>query len=393
MSGFEANSSLLSRLAILIVTHSFVTGPAQELERFLRDKAAITAFIAHPFPYCQVTNSSVVMYEDGELTKRFVAPAIKGPDIVFYLKDILLTILFALKLRMKFDLYVGADNLNAFAGLILRRLGIVQSVVFYTIDYIPKRFDNRLLNRVYHFLDKLCCYHCDVVWNVSPIMAEARNERGVLKDQSAPQIVVPLGNNFNEIKRLPFDEINRFHVVYMGHLRKNQGVELVIEAFPKIIDRVPEARLVVIGTGPLQEELKNMVRELRLEKHVDFKGFIQSHAEVEDILTHCAVAVAPYVPHPNSFTYYADPGKPKAYMAAGLPVVITKVPRVAYEIDESKAGIAIEYDEQELVEAIVRLLTNDDLYETYRENAINFASRFTWEEIFTKAFQYTFQKL
>ena len=64
------------------------------------------------------------------------------------------------------------------------------------------------------------------------------------------------------------------------------------------------------------------------------------------------MGIAPYVPDPNSFTWYADPGKPKVYLGCGIPVIITKVPEVAFEISKRKAGIAINYDSHELSEAI-----------------------------------------
>ena len=81
-------------------------------------------------------------------------------------------------------------------------------------------------------------------------------------------------------------------------------------------------------------------------------GYIESHEEIEEIVAKCRVGIAPYVPDPNSFTWYADPGKPKVYLGCGIPVIITKVPEVAFEISKRKAGIAINYNSHELSEAI-----------------------------------------
>ncbi len=258
-------------------------------------------------------------------------------------------------------------------------------MIFYTIDYVPNRFKNRLLNRIYHLNDKFCCYHCDCVWNLSPLMADARDKRGVLRGRSAPQITVPTGANFDAIGRLPFEQINRHTIVYMGHLRKNQGVDFLIAAMPEILRRQAKARLIIIGTGPLEDDLRGLCSRLRMSEYVRFTGMIEDHAEMERLLSTCAVAVAPYVPDPDSFTQFADPGKPKVYMAAGLPVVITKVPQMAYEIDREGAGIAIEYDRDRLVDAVVSLLTDDDLYKKHRDNAVRLASRYRWATIFEDA--------
>jgi len=386
-SGSNSVLGLIPELSVVIAKHTFTTGSAEDaLTDFLNEhKVRRLAHISHPFSYARPLNSTLTLYENGVQVRQLKGPAMKGPDVLFYAKDFLTTFMFMGRVRMKFDLYIGADNLNASAGLMLRRLGLVERVIFYTIDYVPNRFKNRLLNRIYHLNDKFCCYHCDSVWNLSPLMADARDKRGVLRGRSAPQITVPTGANFDAIGRLPFEQINRHTIVYMGHLRKNQGVDFLIAAMPDILRRQAKARLVIIGTGPLEDDLRGLCSRLRMSEYVRFTGMIEDHAEMERLLSTCAVAVAPYVPDPDSFTQFADPGKPKVYMAAGLPVVITKVPQMAYEIDREGAGIAIEYDRDRLVDAVVSLLTDDDLYKKHRENAVRLASRYRWATIFEDA--------
>ena len=379
--------NLLSRLNVVIAKHTFTAGSAEDALRDFLDEHRVNklAYISHPFSYANPLNSSMILYERGRQIREIKAPVIKGPDILFYIKDLFFTLFFLLRLKTRFDLYIGADNLNAFAGLVLKKLGLVRKVIFYTIDYVPKRFDNKLLNKVYHLNDKFCCYNCDCVWNLSSVMAEERNKRGVLLSRSALQITVPMGANFNKIKRLPFEDINRNTIVYMGHLRGNQGVDFLIKAFPDVLKRNSKARLLIIGTGPLENQLKKLASELGMDKYIEFTGMIESHSEVERLLATCAIGVAPYVPDPNGFTQFTDPGKPKVYMATGLPVVMTKVQQAAYEIEKHKAGIAINYDQKELVDAITLLLSDDDLYKEHRENAIKFAFQYSWGRIFEDA--------
>ena len=63
----------------------------------------------------------------------------------------------------------------------------------------------------------------------------------------------------------------------MGHLRKRQGLELIVESLPDIVKDIPDAKFVVIGTGDLENNLKKRVAELGLVENVDFKGFIEDH--------------------------------------------------------------------------------------------------------------------
>jgi glycosyltransferase involved in cell wall biosynthesis len=309
-----------------------------------------------------------------------------GPEFVFYAKDFLFTLVFALKIKEKFDVCIAADNLNTFSALFLRKIGFIKKVIFFTIDYTPIRFSNNLLNTLYHLLDRYCCYKCNFIWNTTKAMELERRKKGIDPNKCAPQIVVPNATNFHEIKRFSIDEIDRFTIAFLGHLRENKGPQLIIEAFSAIVKVVPQARLLIIGTGPLEEKLKERVAELGIGNHVEFKGFIDSHEEIEKMLAKCAIGVAPYVEDSESFTYYSDPLKPKVYMATGLPVVITRVPKIAWEIEKNRAGFAINYDLQQLIDAVTKLLTDEFLYVKFRKNAISLASKFTWSEVFSEAF-------
>jgi glycosyltransferase involved in cell wall biosynthesis len=57
----------------------------------------------------------------------------------------------------------------------------------------------------------------------------------------------------------------------------------VINAMPRILEKVPQAKLIIAGDGPKRQELEEMVRELSLESYVQFTGMIE-HNKVRDML-------------------------------------------------------------------------------------------------------------
>lgn len=367
---------------VAIVTHVFATGPAQELEEYLKDKVPFLLFIGHPFSYASDRRSFYKIY-NGEFLINRTAFSWKLPELLIYFKDVLYTLCWTIKCSKKFDLYIGADPLNALSGIMLRKIGKVKKVIFYCIDYVPKRFNNRLLNWIYHQIDKFCAEHSDCVWNLSERMITARKKEGIKRTDN--QMVVPVGVRLERIKRLDIGQINRNHLVYMGHLRKNQGLQLLIDSLPEIITKNPNVKLIIIGTGELEQYLKNKVRELNLIANVEFKGYIEDHKDIEDILSTCGVGLSLYEPHQDSFTWHTDPSKPKQYLACGLPVIITKVPWIAEEIERMPMGIAIDYSKEELVKAINRLMTDNEFYKKCRENAIGYVSGISWDKIFDEA--------
>jgi len=386
------NNPSFDNKKILVITHFFATGPSQELMNFLKDKTSILGFIEHPFSYANRNYSLMELYKKGKLFKKKLSPKFAGPDILWYIKDFFFTIFFAFKLEERFYLCIAADNLNALAAIFLKKVGVVKKVIYFTIDYTPQRFTNKILNNIYHQIDKYCCYHADFIWNSSEVMIKQREKKGILEEKSAPQITVEDGSNFEKIKRLPFAKINRNDIVFMGHLRKNKGIEMLLEVFSEVCLKVKKARLIIIGGGELEQKLKKQAKKLKIKDRIIFTGYVPSHSRIEEMMTKCAVSVAPYVPDLNSFSFYSDVGKAKAYLACGLPVIITKVPKIAWEIEKEKAGIAVNYDKEEIKEAIIKLLTKDSLYKKMRENAVKFGSNFTWEKTFNNAFVNSFSR-
>lgn len=383
----------LKKLKVLVITHSCATGLSQEFVTFLKNKVSLLAFIDHPFSFAHEKRSSATLYQKGKIARKMFAPKIGGPDILYYLKDFFFTIFFVLRLGKKFDFCMAADNLNALSALVLRNLRIIKKVVYYTVDYTPRRFANPALNWVYHKIDKFCCYYVDLIWNSSALMVTEREKIGVKTEKAAEQIIVPDGNNSERIKRFSIGEIDRNKVVFMGHLRKNTGVAMLIEAFSEVCNRVKEARLVIIGSGPLEKFLKGRVKKLKISDKIVFAGYIENHAEVEDTMTRCAVAVAPYVPDLNSWSFYSDVGKPKAYLGCGLPVIITPVPQIAYEIEKKGAGLLVNYKKEEITKSIITLLTDEQLYREMRKSAIKLGSDYSWRKVFNRALKETWERI
>jgi len=374
----------LKKLSITIVTHVYATGPSFKLEEYLIKKTKRLVFIGHPFSFAKDTRSFIRVHENGNLIaeKKFLKWS--GSDYSFYLKDLMLTLWWCFIFNKDNDYFIGVNNFNLFSGYILKLIGKVNKLIFYTIDYVPHRFENNLLNSFYHWLDRFAVAKSEKVWNLSSQMVKEREKRGVNKRFRRKQLEVPIGSDITS-SPLSFDKIDKDKIVFMGHLREGHGIEMLIKAMKKVVNISPKTHLLIIGGGPLESNIKKQVKSLGLEKSISFSGYVENFSDIRSLLRKAAIAVAPYVDDEKTYTRYTDPGKPKDYLSAGLPVVITKVPQVAFLIDKNKSGIAIDYNEKELVNAIVRLLGNRRILREYRRNAFKMAKVYSWDKIFDEA--------
>lgn len=347
---------------IAIATHVFSPGTAQALKNYCLRKKMNVLFIKHSL------SGSVVTWTLGATN----------------------TLLQVIKTRKKFDVFVGYDRLNASVGILLKRIGRAKKVIYFSPDWSENRFSNPLLNNIFQWFDYFCVKYADLIWNSSAIMPidlmmKEREKKGYPKKWRSKQIQVPDGTD--PVEKVPFNKIKRYQIGFVGHLKKGMGLELLVSAFPEIIKHIPQAKVLIIGSGPIEEELREKAKGLNIE----FTGFMGDISQVYRQLAKCAIAIAPY--EKNTISQYTDPGKVKNYLSVNLPVIITKVPQVAFEIEREKCGIAINCDKDELIKAIVKLLKDEELLKLYRKNARKLAKKYSWDNVFDRAFGYLKQRL
>lgn len=370
----------------VIVFHEASTGPAHDLRDYLiNQKIKELLFIAHPLLYLKENFKKSTHYEyykNGKLILRKSVKHWRGPEPLLYIKDTIYTIILTIKYIKRADLFFGVGNLNTFAGYLLKIFGYVDNLIYYVIDYVPNRFKNPFLNSLYHRIEKIAAEKSNWSWNLSPRMIEGRDKKWgkIFKNQ----VVVPHGVHYSRIKRVPFKKVNQSEILYMGSLLKKQGIQLVILSLPFLINKIPNIKLTILGKGPYETELKKLVAKLKIENYVDFLGYIASHKSMENRIAKAGLAIALYDKKYDEFSYYADPGKIKNYLGAGVPVIMTDVPFIAQEIEEAKCGLIVPYQKEKVIKVLSKYFSDKNMMENYRNNALQFAKNYEWDSIFAK---------
>lgn len=382
----SANMATLNK-KIIIATHYLVYGAPQALRDYLIAKRVKKlVFIGHPI-FVDQSKSYYENIENGIVVggKMFNW---RIPVAVFnYPLEIILNFFWVLKSKAKYDVFVGVDSLNAFVGIILKQIGRVRKVIFYTIDYVPQRFDNRPLNTIYHWLDKFCLKHSDEIWNVSPRIAEGREKiRGLKKNVYKKQKVVPIGIWYEKVKRLPFNKIKKHQLFFLGHILESAGIQIVLNVIPRLVKNIPDFHFVIVGGGEYEDDVRNLIKKLHIEKYCTCKGWIKEREKIDTIMCDSALAIAMYDKNKSKTTYYADPTKLKDYLSAGLPIIMTDLPHNAEDIRLHKCGIIVDYNENEVYKAILYLMKNEDILKAYRSNGLKYVKLFDWKNIFNTHF-------
>ncbi|OGE18076.1 hypothetical protein A3F00_02065 [Candidatus Daviesbacteria bacterium RIFCSPHIGHO2_12_FULL_37_11] len=377
---------------ILIILHEHTKGGVAHVLRdfLLEKKPESLLFITHPLLYIKESykkSSYFEWYVNGKLVKKHTGYHWQLPEQLHYFKDFIYTIFWTYNTNTKYNLIIAYDPLNAVSAIVLKLLGRAKKVVYYSIDYFPTRFENTIMNYVYHQIDKIAVKYSGETWNVGARMAKARAETNNMKSEiyKKKQFHVPIGVWFAKIKRKPIDKFTQNKLIYAGGFIDYMGIDMVIKAIPLIFKKIPDISLDLIGRGDEDQKWKMLAKKYEVEKYINFEDWMEDRGSFHLRLSQAAIGLAPFNYHIlDDKVKNADPGKIKDYTSSGLPVITTKAIYTWRDIKKFKCGFVIDYNEKEFTKVVIKLLTNKSQLLQYRKNALEYAKQFDWDKIFTE---------
>jgi glycosyltransferase involved in cell wall biosynthesis len=141
-------------------------------------------------------------------------------------------------------------------------------------------------------------------------------------------------------------------VVFAGRLARVKDPLNLIEAFKLVIEKVPDARLEILGNGSLRQKIKNTIRNCSLCSSIEV---VEGQLDIRPALSRAWVFVMPS-------RREAAPNAVLEAMSAGLPVVGTRVGGLPELIEDGVTGITVKpRDPRALADALITLLENESL--------------------------------
>ena len=119
--------------------------------------------------------------------------------------------------------------------------------------------------------------------------------------------------------------------MFVGRMVPEKGAQVLIEAAPRVIAQVPDAKFVIVGKGGFLADLKRRAAELRLGNKILFTGYVDDDTLLRIYRT-ADVAVAPSLYEP--FGIVALEG-----MAAKVPTIVAETGGLGEIIDHGQTGI------------------------------------------------------
>ncbi len=163
-------------------------------------------------------------------------------------------------------------------------------------------------------------------------------------------------------------------VLFLARLHKIKGPDLLVRAFASIVPRLKDAKLVIVGPDEgYLPALKKLVKELDIESNIHFIGPLYGKEKLEAYVD-ADVYVLPSV-------YETFPVAAIEASACGTPVILTEYCGAAGMID-GQAGLVVSYDKDQLSDAILRMLSNEEMRQKFAERGKALVrEKFNWAKI------------
>lgn len=186
--------------------------------------------------------------------------------------------------------------------------------------------------------------------------------------------VIPSGTEFDEIQRIKPHQEDKPDIFSACRLHKVKGIDILIRAIPTVIKSIPDLKVCLAGSGPQEDALKSLVRELSLEDHVRFLGVIYGEEKYQYYKA-CKIVVLPS-------RWDTLPKTIIEAMASGKPMVASNVGGIPDLVDDGKTGLLFESENVEgLAAKVIKMLTDEELRERMGKEALEKAGEYDWSKI------------
>lgn len=164
------------------------------------------------------------------------------------------------------------------------------------------------------------------------------------------------------------------NILFVGRLEKRKGLKYLLRAMAGVWAHFPEARLIVVGAGPLLDDYKKLVESHRLE-NVVFAGFVSSE-QLRRYYRSCDVFCAPSTGQESFGIVLLEA------MASGKPMVASDIPGYRFVVTHGVEGFLVPpKDEQALALSLVRLLSDAELRAKMGQAGLKRAEEFSWDKV------------
>lgn len=230
---------------------------------------------------------------------------------------------------------------------ICHELGV--RIIFRAIDAYHRLRKNRLQSWLLKQGEIFIYKNVDLIAATNLNMCQYVRE--LAGTQCSSVCILDHGVDTAHFKKLEFDDAlaNRLGisqsdlvVVFLGTTYSFSQLDLLIAQLPQMRRFLPNIKLVIIGSGELDESIAAQIQSFELQQHVICCGLID-YSSLPRYLSLAKLAILPF--QINTITRDIIPIKLLQYLSSSLPVISTPLPDVVNHFPEMSSGVVYSADD------------------------------------------------
>jgi glycosyltransferase involved in cell wall biosynthesis len=243
-----------------------------------------------------------------------------------------------------------------FAALVPKLLGT--KVVLDVHDLLPEFYaakfgctEKSLVFRLLLLVERICSSFSDHVIIANDLWRERLIRRSVSPGKCTAFVNYPDPDVFYPRSSRRHDR--KFLILYPGTLNYHQGIDVAIQAFARVADKMPAAEFHVYGEGPEKHALMAMTRDLGLTERMFFHDFIPVR-DIAEVMSQADLAVVPKRAS-SGFGNEAASTKIMEFMSLGVPLAVSRTKIDTFYHDDSRVKFFTSEDVDDLAETMLLL--------------------------------------
>jgi glycosyltransferase involved in cell wall biosynthesis len=216
----------------------------------------------------------------------------------------------------------------------------------------------------------LICRKADKIILVNPLIKDSLIKNGFRKEKI---YVLSNGVDVEYFDRIIKEEPS-YDGVFLGRLSVSKGIDDLIEIWKNVVEKLPEARLAIIGGGEelTKDDLRKIIKENNLEKNIQLLGFVEDE-QAYRILKSGKIFISPS--HEEGWGIAIAEA-----LACGLPAISWDL--VNYKPVFEDYTIQIRENNTELFsDKIIETLKDENRRQELGERGKNFIKKYSWDNV------------
>lgn len=330
-----------------ILLFSSLQFAGNHVEYFLENTEKLVVY--YVMPRGGKEQNMVQLYKKGALIKEqvFYSPANFILCYALLYLNYIRILFFYFSYKEKFYIFSGHPLFSFFKSLIglFRRF----EFVYFIGDYYP---GGNILYALYRFVSHYYHDHAKYKVYLSDRLNKKYNNGKIINTENTKTIMWGV--------QIPPDKknisIKNIQLCFIGAVRQSHGLEETLV----ILKKKKDLKIKVLGTcnQELYTKYTKLIKRWQIADRVYFPNRFVPKLETETYDCHIGVALYTI----NAGTYFADPGKVKAYAQLGLPILMTDAAEISGYIKKYNAGEIVKGDPDSILEAVGKIQENYCVY-------------------------------